>query len=408
MSLVSKPAPAKNNRRLGAIVAYTTLACSLISVGVYVYRQQKKQRSANGGRDQASAPGQPDSTRSNDAVGGSAESSLSKLGSRIARTVKRNRKVMTISIKNTIVWNPSPDPTTPNYGFVEGVVPLLFHLAENYNLHLILLCPSTATTQQQQSSSSSLSSSSRSQSTGKARRLTIDEEEALSNKEQLGRELEKEQILTMLANVGLVSTNAAAATDAAAAAAAGPDSSNKARTKFLNNGLIDPRRFLICETEEGISHIVRHLESQIHIDASREVVELVQGVVPRVVYVDRRPSAAALAAAAAAAAQQRQTANGRRVSSSTTSSSSSTSRVEEDIMTRSNMEGSFVQVSHNSGPSTASTLLSSSIASTSTAAASQKEPLVSGYVTQAGKKGYVEVIDSLLKSTLNPDTTRRS
>ncbi|OAQ28940.1 hypothetical protein K457DRAFT_19613, partial [Linnemannia elongata AG-77] len=30
------------NRKIGALVAYTTLACSLVSLGVYVYRQQQK------------------------------------------------------------------------------------------------------------------------------------------------------------------------------------------------------------------------------------------------------------------------------------------------------------------------------------------------------------------------------
>ncbi|KAF9977492.1 hypothetical protein BGZ73_005879 [Actinomortierella ambigua] len=389
MSLVSKPAPAKNNRRLGAVVAYTTLACSLVSIGVYMYRQQKKQRSTNG--DQSSAPGQSGSTRrrSDGTVDGpststESTSSLSKLGSRIARTVKRNRKVMTISIKNTIVWNPSPDPTAPNYGFVEGVVPLLFHLAENYNLHLILLCPSSSQQDQQSSSNDNTN--------GKTRQPTIQEEESLKADEQLGRERDREQILTMLANVGLMTAVPSPSSSAASTDASGSKNTKngegRRRISFNNNAsLIDPRRLLICETEEGISHIVRHLESQVHIDASQEVVELVQGVVPRVIYVDRRPSPAALAAAAAA---QQQASNGRRISSSSTASSTSySSKGDQDVMARSAMDSSFVEVSHRTNTP-------------------QKEPLVSGYVTQAGKKGYVEVVDSLTKSSLQPDAARRS
>ncbi len=31
------------------------------------------------------------------------------------------------------------------------------------------------------------------------------------------------------------------------------------------------------------------------------------------------------------------------------------------------------------------------------------QPLVSGFVTQAGKKGYVEVTDQLMRSSLNPE-----
>ncbi|KAG0270556.1 hypothetical protein DFQ27_004268 [Actinomortierella ambigua] len=288
----------------------------------------------------------------------------------------------------TIVWNPSPDPTTPNYGFVEGVVPLLFHLAENYQLHLILLCPS-------QSQQHRRPSPSHDNTNGKARQPTVDEEESLKADEQLGREREREQILTMLANVGLITaarSSAASTADTSGAKGGLNGSAGESRRRSSYNSgasLIDPRRLLTCETEEGISHIVRHLESHIHVDASQEVVELVQGVVPRVVYVNRRPSPAALAAAAAA--QQQQTFNGRRVSSSSTTSSTSYSSRggDQDVMTRSAMDSSFVEVSHS--PATP-----------------QKEPLVSGYVTQAGKKGYVEVVDSVVKSSLQPDASRRS
>jgi len=33
------------NRKLGPIIAYTTLACGLVSLGVYVYREQQKRKS---------------------------------------------------------------------------------------------------------------------------------------------------------------------------------------------------------------------------------------------------------------------------------------------------------------------------------------------------------------------------
>lgn len=43
------------SRKIGALIAYTTLACSLVSLGVYVYRQQKKSSSpAQRGSDQNS------------------------------------------------------------------------------------------------------------------------------------------------------------------------------------------------------------------------------------------------------------------------------------------------------------------------------------------------------------------
>ncbi|KAG0021047.1 hypothetical protein BGZ82_011441 [Podila clonocystis] len=319
------------NRKIGALVAYTTLACGLVSLGVYVYRQQKKSSNPQRGSDQnsrQSLDGASQDGRSTEAQ----TSSLSRLGSKIARTVKKNRKVMTISLKNTIVWNPSPDPTTPNYGFVEGAIPLLFHLAETYNLHLILLCPPL-------------------HRAGKERELTFQEQDEIKQQQQLGQEREREQILAMLRNAGLIS-------------ASGPK-------------LIDPRQLLICETEEGVSHVVRHLESQVHVEARPSVVELVQGVVPKVVVI------------------QKKTGHSR---------TPSTAR-EEDVMTR-----SHVRVRSSSGSSGARGseeqqhgVGSSSGMGDSFVEVVKSEPLVSGYVTQAGKKGYVEVTDQIMRSSLNPE-----
>lgn len=49
------------NRKIGVLVAYTTLACSLVSLGVYVYRQQKKFSSPRGS-DQNSRQSQDNGT----------------------------------------------------------------------------------------------------------------------------------------------------------------------------------------------------------------------------------------------------------------------------------------------------------------------------------------------------------
>ncbi|KAF9537485.1 hypothetical protein EC957_008082 [Mortierella hygrophila] len=371
------------NRKIGALVAYTTLACSLVSLGVYVYRQQQ-QKGAGGNSSSSRRNGTVDSRPSLDHNGrasldnnlGAANgsdarssepqaSSLSRLGSKIARTVKRNRKVMTISLKNTIVWNPSPDPTTPNYGFVEGAIPLLFHLAETYNLHLILLCPPLQPTSQHQNQHSQ-------RGNGKGRVMTVREQEEAKRQQQLGQERERDQILTMLENAGLISP----------VGTKGPK-------------LIDPRQLLICETEEGVSHVVRHIESQVHVEARQSVVELVQGVVPKVVFVQKKPGHSR----ASSISQQQQEHDG-------------------DVMTRSHIRSSSSPSSSpSSGPeegvSSFADLGSSSIVNgqqrqmgdsfVEVFKAPQHEPLVSGYVTQAGRKGYVEVTDQLMRSSLNPE-----
>ncbi|KAF9927880.1 hypothetical protein FBU30_002802 [Linnemannia zychae] len=346
-------------------------------MGVYAYRrQQKKGSGVNGGSSNSSGTtgsrdissldrdghdnnliatgSRQDDTRSAEPQA----SSLSRLGSKIAKTVRRNRKVMTISLKNTIVWNPSPDPTTPNYGFVEGVIPLLFHLAETYNLHLILLCPPLPGTIHNQHVN------------GKGRAMTVQEQDECKKQQQLGQERERDQILTMLKNAGLISP----------VGSRGPK-------------LIDPRQLLICETEEGVSHVVRHLESQIHIDAQQSVVELVQGVIPKVVFVQKKPGHSR---ASSISQDQQQQQNG-------------------DVMTRSHIRSSSQsslssRQSEDKGPSLPNgqdhgqqQQMSSSFVEVYKT--KKSEPLVSGYVTQAGKKGYVEVTEQLLHSSLNPENS---
>ncbi|KAF9421327.1 hypothetical protein BGZ94_008865 [Podila epigama] len=343
------------NRKIGALIAYTTLACSLVSLGVYVYRQQSKagsNRTSRAGDDHSSNQNSRQNLGNNTAATQSDSrsteqqaSSLSRLGSKIARTVKKNRKVMTISLKNTIVWNPSPDPTTPNYGFVEGTLPLLFYLAENYNLHLILLCPPPQQLQTR----------------GKERELTIQEQDEMKQQQQLGQEREREQILTMLRNAGLISSGG------------GPK-------------LIDPRQLLICETEEGVGHVVRHLESQIHVESRPAVVEMVQGVVPKVVVVQKK--------------------TGRSRAPSTADDVMTRSHVRVRSSSRSSSAGSIG--SEDSG-NIGSAGVNGTVASPESGAESgmgdsfvevvRPAPLVSGYVNQAGKRGYVEVTDQLQIST---------
>ncbi|KAJ3322759.1 hypothetical protein HDU76_013808 [Blyttiomyces sp. JEL0837] len=54
--------------------------------------------------------------------------------------------VMTISVQNVILWNPSPDPTHPNYAFNESALPYLQQLSQSprYIIHLIAVVSSDA------------------------------------------------------------------------------------------------------------------------------------------------------------------------------------------------------------------------------------------------------------------------
>ncbi|KAK9728382.1 hypothetical protein K7432_001096 [Basidiobolus ranarum] len=61
-------------------------------------------------------------------------SSLTKL----LDPISKNKPIMTLSLKNVIVWNPFPDPTTPNYAFLEGTVPMVRSFAKLYDMYLLM------------------------------------------------------------------------------------------------------------------------------------------------------------------------------------------------------------------------------------------------------------------------------
>ncbi|KAG0052408.1 hypothetical protein BGZ83_002659 [Gryganskiella cystojenkinii] len=334
-------------RKIGALVAYTTLAFGLVSLGVYVYRQQQK--SASAGNDGSSSRlHSPDHTdqRANDGNSQDQNSSTTQ------------------NSTETILWNPSPDPTTPNYGFVEGAIPLLFHLAENFNLHLILLCSPLQTMQEQQDMANGI-------------KLTVQEQDEIKQRQLLGQQRERDQILTMFQNAGLIS----------APGTKGPK-------------LIDPRQFLICETEEGVGHVVRHLESQVHVEARPNVVDLVQGVVPKVVFVQKKAGHSRQASSAARDEDVMTRSHVRVRSESRSSSSSSAAGASGGSRRRSEEEEKSREAS---GSSSLSQPMGDSFVEV--LQSSPHEPLVSGYVTQAGRKGYLEVTDQLMRSSLNPEYT---
>lgn len=116
-------------------------------------------------------------------------------------------------LMQVLLWNPSPDPKTPNHAFFENIVPLLNLLSQSYDIHLI--CPVSSI-------------------------------------------LEKEQILNLLRHANL-----------------------------LNPGVIDERKVLFCETQEGKIHIIRHIEANVHIEGginAEDTVEMVRGFVGNVIW----------------------------------------------------------------------------------------------------------------------------
>ncbi|CAG8667933.1 5334_t:CDS:2, partial [Paraglomus occultum] len=57
--------------------------------------------------------------------------------SRMFSNVGSGKRLMSISMKDTILWNPSRDPQRPNYAFIESVLPFLYQISNYYVITLI-------------------------------------------------------------------------------------------------------------------------------------------------------------------------------------------------------------------------------------------------------------------------------
>ncbi|RUS32877.1 hypothetical protein BC938DRAFT_473950 [Jimgerdemannia flammicorona] len=169
---------------------------------------------------------------------------LSNLGSRLlggvmsaTNTVRRKKKIMTISMKNTILWNPSSDFNSPNHAFHEHSVTLLTRLSQHYHIFLIIHATSDA---------------------------------------------DKSQILTLLNSAKIFQKSRRSPTS--------PTSPKLRTTNSDSLDLLDTRKILFCSTEEGKTHMVRHLDPAVHIeggwemDDGEEIVRSLRKHVPRVIW----------------------------------------------------------------------------------------------------------------------------
>ncbi|KAI8089827.1 uncharacterized protein BX664DRAFT_261992 [Halteromyces radiatus] len=95
------------------LLGYSSLAAALVSVAIYLYRRSN-------GRPRQSLPRPEDDTNTNN------------------RSNSKKRKRVTISLKNTILWNPSSDVAIPNYAFHEHGQTLLSQLIQHHEVYIII------------------------------------------------------------------------------------------------------------------------------------------------------------------------------------------------------------------------------------------------------------------------------
>ncbi|KAJ3036930.1 hypothetical protein HK097_003671 [Rhizophlyctis rosea] len=130
----------KARKRLIASAGVFALAAAIVGTAAYWWAVRERKRRGNGeGRGGNSRP-----TVESGEESSRGEILLEKLLGQL-RTSKRKEKVpITISMKNIILWNPSPDPQTPNHAFIESTLPFLFSLVSSphYQVHLIMVVSS--------------------------------------------------------------------------------------------------------------------------------------------------------------------------------------------------------------------------------------------------------------------------
>ncbi|KAI9593402.1 hypothetical protein BDF19DRAFT_448650 [Syncephalis fuscata] len=206
------------------IAATVVVATAAVAIGFYLYRRLW----FGGGGD--SNNNDPNVARN----GRRSNNGNLSAGSGSGKSANAVRRAMTISLRNVILWNPSPDPSTPTLGFLQHAVSLLRYYAANYDLYLIM--PVT----------------------------TIEE---------------KDEVMRMLSDAGLL--------------APAKNTDTSAKTNQQSSGAcLDEHKVVFCETSEGVAHIVRHLTPAIHIDADLETIRLVRTFVGRLVWVRPRRQAA--------------------------------------------------------------------------------------------------------------------
>lgn len=113
------------------LIGITSLATAVVGFALYWFKKNPPRRKINGGNGDASNENEhvPIATQSTN------NWSNKLLGGLKAR---KNKKKMTVSLKNTVLWNPSPDVDTPIFAFQEKSIQILTRLSYLYDIYVIV------------------------------------------------------------------------------------------------------------------------------------------------------------------------------------------------------------------------------------------------------------------------------
>ncbi|KAI8332712.1 hypothetical protein EDC96DRAFT_526397 [Choanephora cucurbitarum] len=131
--MITRGTTTKKSRILPAwlfkLIGISSLATALVGLALYWLKKRSLRHSIKNNTTTS------ESSQDNDvADDGWSQKILNSLKS----TVRKNKKRMTISLKNTVLWNPSPDLETPIYAFRENSIQLLTRLSYLYDIYVIV------------------------------------------------------------------------------------------------------------------------------------------------------------------------------------------------------------------------------------------------------------------------------
>ncbi|KAI8639017.1 hypothetical protein BD408DRAFT_435562 [Parasitella parasitica] len=140
-SAVNKPTGTLRNSKLLPswllkLIGITSLATAIISFAVYWFKKYPPRRKIGSSDDEE--PSNNTNNNHTNLTENPTNRWSNKLLNSLKSKVRKNRKRMTISLKNTVLWNPSPDVETPIYAFQEHSIQLLNGLSCLYDIHVIV------------------------------------------------------------------------------------------------------------------------------------------------------------------------------------------------------------------------------------------------------------------------------
>ncbi|CAO3650197.1 unnamed protein product [Cunninghamella blakesleeana] len=109
------------------LLGFSSIATLLVSIGLFLYKKKASTRSLPEQNNESNGR-----TSTSQSTRGNGWSLLNNKGG------NKKKKKVTISLKNTVLWNPSSDVSSPNHAFHEHGHELLLELMKQHDVYIII------------------------------------------------------------------------------------------------------------------------------------------------------------------------------------------------------------------------------------------------------------------------------